>query len=83
MQIAEQITRAYGLVGRAGWTTMVEVAELTDLTPGQLATGVRHLLDTDPDFEVMPESNRKILTAMDLAYAVPFAGDDNHLMTWR
>ena len=82
-EAAQQITKAYNLQKRTGWATMVEVAEVTDLTPEQMAAGVRHLLATDVNFEVMPESNRKILGPMDLAYAVPFAGDDNHLMTWR
>lgn len=79
---AQQITTAYTRQGLAGWATMVQVAEATDLTPEQFAQGVRHLIDTDARFEVMPESNRKILTAMDRLYAVPFAGDDNHLMIW-
>jgi hypothetical protein len=89
-QAASQIKRAYGIratqftaEGVNNWVMIDRIAELTDLTQAELAAGVVHLVRTDAGFTAIPESNQKVLTAQQRAWAVRIGGQDNHLITWN
>ncbi len=84
MNQAIEIKRAWKLAGgeRGQWLKMTDVAGLLDMSAEDFKIGVQHLIRTDADCEVMPESNQKTLTATDRAYRVRWAGDDNDLITW-
>lgn len=81
--IVSEIRRALRNCDTSGWVKMTEVAGHTDLTPEQWKAGMREILATDPDIEVMPESNQKTLTDIDRMYRVWCGGMDNDLILIR
>jgi len=82
-QIAKQIKASYRKSHEAGeWMSVVDFAEQVDYTPTQIAEALIHLARTDDRFNLVPESNQKILTDMDHAYAVHFGGQEKHLYCW-
>lgn len=86
MGVDEMMKQAIEIMKRLGrggeWTSFVDVAEKLDITPAQLAGAAQYLIRTERDFEVMPESNQKILTLAQRGFAVEWAGDLNHYFTW-
>lgn len=80
---ATEIRRAYGPGRRGEWMTVTALTHRLDLTIDEITAGVLHLLAHDDAFEVMPESNQKILTAEDRGNRIWFAGDWNDLISWR
>ncbi|MFY1658587.1 hypothetical protein [Micromonospora sp. WMMD1274] len=83
---AKEIRRAYDVAatqhGGRDWTAIARLAERVDLTPAEMAEGIRHLARTDRRVIIAPESNQKTLTATARMYAVRYGGQDNHLITW-
>jgi hypothetical protein len=80
---AAEIARIYRNHGTHGeWMSMVQLAEHTDMTPAEIGEGMRHLARTEDRFNLVPESNTKVITAMDRAYEVTFGGQAKHLFTW-
>lgn len=85
-QVAADIKRAYEATtgDEPGWLKMVQLADVLwlDVSADVFAQAIRHLVyhDTEWEWEVMPESNKKTLKAMDLIYSVRLAGQDNDLI---
>lgn len=81
---AAEIARIYRRTTQAGkWASIATLAEHTDMTPTEFAAGATHLALTDDDFNLAPESNIKMLTPMDRAYAVRLGGQDKHVVCWE
>ncbi|MGW4467487.1 hypothetical protein [Micromonospora sp. NPDC004704] len=83
---ANEIRRAYGTFntqhGQGAWMSIRSIAERTDLTAQEIAEGCRHLISTDPSFNLIPESNQKMLTAIDHELAVWSGNQRKHLISW-
>ncbi|MEU4594384.1 hypothetical protein [Micromonospora aurantiaca (nom. illeg.)] len=83
---AKEIRRAYNVAatqhGGRDWTAIARLAERVDLTPAEMAEGIRHLARTDRRVVIAPESNQKAITPVGHLYAVRYGGQDNHLITW-
>lgn len=84
--VAASIKKTYMILraipATGGWVPLSHIAIVLDMPPAEFIAGVKWLMYNDEACEIMPESNRKILKEIDHKYAVPFAGDDNHLITW-
>ncbi|GGM14413.1 hypothetical protein [Micromonospora yangpuensis] len=84
---AAEIRRAYG-VYRAqhpegtGWMSLATLADRLDLTHGEIETAILHLVRTDRQFTVVPESNQKMLTVADWDAAVWIGGQWKHWISW-
>lgn len=82
-EAAAEITRIYRAQREHGqWMSMVNLGSHTDMTPEQIAEGMRHLARTEDGFNMAPESNQKMLDAMDHLYAVEFGCQQKHLFCW-
>lgn len=80
---AAEIARIYRTQRAAGeWMSMINLGEQTDMTPDEIADGMRHLSRTEERFNLAPESNQRMLTEMDRIYAVRQGGQDLHLFCW-
>jgi hypothetical protein len=83
-EAAAEIARIYKAQTDTGnWMTIVQLAEHTDMTPAELAEGFKHLASTEDHFNLIPESNQKMLTDMDRAYAVRMGGQWKHTFCWE
>jgi hypothetical protein len=84
--IATEIRTAYDTYttqhGEGAWMSIVTLAERVDLTPEQIATGVKHLARTDRAFAAAGDPNRKALSPLARAYAVEIGGQANHVICW-
>lgn len=78
-EAAEQIIR----IAPKGqdWTSVVNLAERTDMTPAELAEGLIFLA-RQGTINLIPESNQKMLTEMDHTYAVWMGGQWKHAFSW-
>jgi hypothetical protein len=83
-EAAAEIARIYKAQTDVGnWMSIVQVAEHTDMTPAELAEGFKHLARTEDRFNLIPESNQKMLTDMDRVYAVRMGCQDLHAFCWE
>ncbi|MGC4769186.1 hypothetical protein ACLQ25_09425 [Micromonospora sp. DT44] len=84
--IATEIRTAYDTYttqhGEGTWMSIVTLAERVDLTPEQIAAGVKHLNRTDRAFATAGKPDQWSLTDMDRTYAVTIGGQANHVITW-
>jgi predicted Rossmann fold nucleotide-binding protein DprA/Smf involved in DNA uptake len=80
-EAAAEIARIAKSLPASEWTSVVTIAEHTDMTPAELSAGLVALA-REGRINLAPESNQKMLTAMDHAYAVRFGGQDKHILSW-
>lgn len=80
-EAAKQIEKLYNQTTQRGeWCSILRMAERTDMSPAEFAAGAIHLARTNDRFSLAPESNTKMLTDMDHAYAIRFGGQDKHII---
>lgn len=85
---AAEIIRAYKVIraqrGSASgeWVTIADVADLVDLSKEQMREGCRHL-NRQTGWNVIPQSNQKVLTQRERAAAVHIGGQDKHVIGWN
>jgi hypothetical protein len=80
-EAAAEIARIAKSLPAADWTSVVAIAEHTDMTPAELAEGFKHLA-REGRINLVPESNQKALGAMDHMYAVRMGCQDLHAFSW-
>ncbi|MFJ8690263.1 hypothetical protein [Micromonospora wenchangensis] len=89
-QAATEIRRAYntwtaqyGRDHNDGWMSVGTLAERVDLTPQQVADGIRHLAYTDRNFIAADQAYTALRTPADDQYAVRLGGGWRHIFTWN
>jgi hypothetical protein len=86
---AQQVRNAYldymsrnGRPATGEYMSTHDVARHLKITLEDLNQAVVHLVINDPNFEVIPESNQRALTADRRAWAVRVGNQDRHLIGW-
>lgn len=83
---ANEIRRAYGTYttqhGQGEWMMIADIATRVDLTKDEIHAGLRHLKATDRRFNLIPESNQKVLLPVEREYAVWYGNQWKHLISW-
>ncbi|MEU7591187.1 hypothetical protein AB0A95_33445 [Micromonospora sp. NPDC049230] len=83
---AVEIRRAYGTYttqhGQGEWIFISDIADRVDLTREEIHAGIRHLKATDQRFNLIPESNQKVLRPIEREYAIQYGNQAKHLISW-
>lgn len=79
---ATEIRRAYR-THNSEYVSFAQISHHVDLTQGEITAGVRHLMQTDPQVHVIPESNQKVLHPEERTAAVMIGNQAKHWITWQ
>ncbi len=82
-EIEKRIRAAYRKLAQSpgDWVALVDLRPLLGSAPAKDVNGVLKELNRTREMNLVPESNRKMLTAADHEAAIRIGGEDNHLIS--